>query len=183
MLVANYEDVFRSYLYGHMQKISMIQAGFHRAVFIAATADVWVWRTHDEELVEVTLGQKLKQHADRLLLGNHTHQAHQVGVLKLGQHCGLLWWSWINNGEFQRNKQTKKGGWQVDFNIYWKSGYLQKMWEFNGETESETVWLWQVIIRRSPKLVSQRLIDHFWNWVDGSTTLKRGHSSVLPHFL
>lgn len=68
----------------------MIQAGFHRAILITAAADVRVRGTHDEELVEVALGQKLKQHADGLLLGDHTKQAHQVGVLKLGQHRSLL---------------------------------------------------------------------------------------------
>lgn len=73
-----------------MQEVSMIQAGFHSAVLIAAAADVRVWRTHDEELVEVALGQKLKQHADGLLLRHHTQQAHHVWVLQLCEHCDLL---------------------------------------------------------------------------------------------
>lgn len=55
-----------------MQEVSMIQAGFHGAIFITAAANVRVWRPHDEEFVEVTLGQKLKEHTDRLLLGHYT---------------------------------------------------------------------------------------------------------------
>lgn len=72
-----------SHLYGHVQEVSMIQTGFHCPVLITAAADVRVRRAHDEELVEVTLGQKLKQHADGLLLSHHTQQAHHVWVLQL----------------------------------------------------------------------------------------------------
>ena len=79
-----------SYLYGHMQKVAVIQAGFHSAVFVTAAADVRVRGTHDEELVEITLWQELKQHTDRLLLGDHTQQTHHVGMLQLSQHRGLL---------------------------------------------------------------------------------------------
>ena len=78
------------YLYGHMQEVSVIQAGLHRAVLVAAAADVRVRRAHDEELVEVTLGKELKQQADGLLLGHHAQQAHHVGVLQIGQHGRLL---------------------------------------------------------------------------------------------
>lgn len=64
-----------------MQEVAMIQAGFNRAILVTAAANIRVWRTHDEELVEVALRKKLKQHTDWLLLGHHTQQAHHVGVL------------------------------------------------------------------------------------------------------
>lgn len=75
-----------------MQEVSMIQAGLHSAVLIAAASNIRVWGTHDEELVEVALGQKLKQHTDRLLLDHHAQQTHHVRVLQLRQHCDLLMW-------------------------------------------------------------------------------------------
>lgn len=78
------------HLYGHVQEVPVIQAGFHSAILITAAPDIRMWRTHDEELVEVALGQKLKQHADGLLLGHHTQEAHNVWVLELGQHGSLL---------------------------------------------------------------------------------------------
>lgn len=78
------------HLYGHMQEVAVIQAGLHRAVLIAAAADVGVRRAHDEELVKVSLGEELKQHTHRLLLRHHAQQTHHVGVLQLCQHCGLL---------------------------------------------------------------------------------------------
>lgn len=59
----------------------MIEAGFHCAVLIAAAANIRVWRAHDEELVQVALRKKLKQHTDGLLLGHHPEQAHHVWVL------------------------------------------------------------------------------------------------------
>lgn len=78
------------HLYGHMQEVAVIQAGFDRPVLVTAAADVRVRRAHDEELVEVALGQELKEHADRLLLGHHTQEAHHVWVLELRQHRHFL---------------------------------------------------------------------------------------------
>lgn len=49
-----------TYLYGHMKEVSMIQAGFHCAVLIAAAAYIRVRRAHYEELMEVPLRKKLK---------------------------------------------------------------------------------------------------------------------------
>lgn len=84
------ETVLSSHLYGHMQEVAMVQGGLHGAVLVTAAADVRVGGTHDEELVEVSLGQELKQHADRLLLGHHAQEAHHVRVLELRQHCNFL---------------------------------------------------------------------------------------------
>lgn len=68
----------------------MIQGGLDGAVLVTAAADVRVGRTHDEELVQVSLGQELKQHADGLLLGHHTQETHHIRVLELCQHCSFL---------------------------------------------------------------------------------------------
>lgn len=73
-----------------MQEVSVIQGGLHRAVLVTAAAHVRVWGAHDEELMEVPLGEELKQHADGLLLGHHTQQTHHVRVLELRQHCSFL---------------------------------------------------------------------------------------------
>lgn len=68
----------------------MVQAGLDCSVLIAAAAHVRMRGTHDEELVEVALREELEQHADGLLLGHHSQQAHHVWMLKLRQHCSLL---------------------------------------------------------------------------------------------
>lgn len=73
-----------------MQKVSMIQTGFYSAILIAAAANIRVRRTHDKELMEIPLGQKLKQHTGRLLLDNHAKEADHVRMLKLSQHGSLL---------------------------------------------------------------------------------------------
>lgn len=73
-----------------MQEVAMVQGGLDGSVLVTAAADVRVGRTHNEELVEVPLGQELKQHADGLLLGHHTQQTHHVRVLELRQHCSFL---------------------------------------------------------------------------------------------
>lgn len=64
----------------------MIQAGFYSTIFITAAANIRVRRAHDEELMEVALGQKLKQHTDGLLLGHHAQQTNYTGVLQLGHN-------------------------------------------------------------------------------------------------
>lgn len=79
------------HLYGHMQEVSVIQGGLDGAVLVTAAAHVRMRGTHDEELVEVSLGQELEQHADRLLLGHHSQETHHVRVLELRQHRGFLW--------------------------------------------------------------------------------------------
>jgi len=87
----------------------VVQAGLHRAVLVAAAADVGVRRAHDEELVEVAEGQELKQHADGLLLHHHAQQAHHVGVLQLGEHRRLLGSERGGRGRDLRAERERKG--------------------------------------------------------------------------
>lgn len=73
-----------------MQEVSVIQGGFDGSVLVAAAAHVRVGGAHDEELVEVSLGQELKEHADGLLLGHHAQETHHVRVLQLRQQRRFL---------------------------------------------------------------------------------------------
>ncbi|TNN44955.1 hypothetical protein EYF80_044847 [Liparis tanakae] len=47
------EVLKKTHLDGHVQEVPVVQAGLHRAVLVAAAADVGVRRAHDEELVEM----------------------------------------------------------------------------------------------------------------------------------